>query len=113
MITITRKDFTVNPFHNILYDLVVKEHKVPQYIHDHLSTNTLPDNEGIGNRTFVELFSVEGSLYIHYDTFNSLKNGMIQTTITEICVYDDFNEYEPVRLKSLHSTTKSEGICLN
>ena len=113
MTTVDRSEFK-HPEHELhhIYQGLIKSHVVA----DHTANILRIENNPKICSPAIHFAAVDFKffkVYIEYETYNWLIDGIIQSSIRTITVFTDWYEYEAVRLKKLHSAIGSNGVSLN
>lgn len=112
MKTFERADFDKDQLINTLFPLMMARHATPDHTMELLAKNEHVKNFCVMDRHFI-MIDTKPPIYLHYETSTWLNGSRCKTKFDRIVLYDSFEEYEPVRLKALHSTIHSSGVCLN
>lgn len=117
MTTFDRKTFRNDPVMGKLFDLLAKDHKVPDYTKSLLFENEHIKDFCVLSTHFQVLYNhALKPLYVQYEVATGLNpddHNRALVCIDSIGVYETFQEYEGARIRGLQSTTKSEGLNQN
>lgn len=109
MITIPREVLKTDPVFKKLLKILIKHHVPAAHTIKALQENSHIPDFCEESRHFTLLPSDSDTLYLHYDIASWFKepNG-IQARIESIGIYDSWEEYEPIRLRSLHGAENKD-----
>lgn len=112
MVEFEREFFINDPVIGKVHEMIKEIHQVPDHTRTRLEeTNQLGDIF-IKSRHYVHM-ALKSDYYLHYDAESWFDpEPTISVRITSITFYDNWQEYEPARLRMLHGTIHS-SINLN
>jgi hypothetical protein len=112
MITIERSVFKTDPVYKIVYKAILANYRPATHTVNILLANKHVKDFCEESRHFAELPG-NPPLYIHFDVSSWYDPKGAVTKIERIGIYDNYQEYQPARLRTLHSTIHSDGVNLN
>lgn len=115
MIEITRAEFKEDPVFNAVFEVIKRNHVVPEHTKTVLVKNGNVKDFCVEARHFAILGDKPSdSYYIHYDVSNWYNSDSeVQVRFEKIAFYNNFQQYESARLRALHSSIHVDGVNLN
>ncbi len=113
MTIIERKDFIQDPVYKELLRVILANHKVEEQTRE-----LFIKDRTVGLHEIRATFAIMGPFQLKYKYESRLKDPGSKYThigikVTEITIFDNFQEYEAYRIRTLSSTKNSTGLNLS